>query len=51
MVLVMILTINSFLVNVVQKIVLAISSEKDQDGELTKNLKKHKELIDNFFQK
>ena len=33
------------------KIVLVISSEKDQDGELTKNLKKHKELIDNFFQK
>ena len=33
------------------KNLLVISSEKDQDGELTKNLKKHKELINNFFQK
>ena len=47
--LVMIQIINNFLVSVVQKIVLVILFEKVQDGELIKNSKKIKELIDNFF--
>ena len=47
--LVMIQIISSFLASVVQKIVLAISYEKVRDGELIKNSKKLKELVDNFL--
>jgi len=44
---VMIQIISSFLASAVQKIVLVILCEKVQDGELIKNSKKIKELIDN----
>ena len=47
--LVMIQIINNFLVSVVQKIALVLSYEKVRDGVLIKNLKKFKELIDNFL--
>ena len=46
----MIQIISSFLASVVQKIVLVISYEKVRDGELIKNSKKPKELVDNFSQ-
>jgi hypothetical protein len=45
----MIQIINSFLANVVQKIVLVILCEKVRDGALIKNSKKFKELINNFL--
>jgi len=49
--LVMMQIINNFLASVVQKIVLVLLYEKVQDGVLIKNLKKFKELINNFLQK
>ena len=49
MVLVMMLTTNSFLVIVDQKTVWVILLEKVQDGELIKNLKKIKKLVNDFF--
>jgi hypothetical protein len=44
---VMIQIISSFLASVVQKIVLVLLCEKAQDGELIKNSKRFKELVDN----
>ena len=46
---VMIQIISSFLVSVVQKIVLVLLCEKALDGELIKNLKKFKALVNNLL--
>ena len=40
---------NNFHVNVNLKIVVVILLDQKVDGELTKNLKKIQELVDNFF--